>query len=119
MDLVVSAPQTGGRSGGGHALSVDPRGVSEPVTPGRGSGEARSPLRGGGPAPDQLVLSPGSSRGFTAAELRAYEATNQLLRELHFERLGRLSIRDDDEGSLAPGAEQPQPHHQPHRRRRS
>ena len=45
------------------------------------------------------------------------QATNQLLRELHFERLGRLSIRDDDEGLLAPGAEQPQ-HHQPHRRRR-
>ncbi len=45
------------------------------------------------------------------------QATNQLLRELHFERLGRLSIRDDDEGSLAPGAEQPQ-NQQPHRRRR-
>jgi len=69
----VSPRREGGGNGSGRALCVDPRDVSEPVTPGRGSGEARSPLRGGGQAADLQSLSPRSSRGFTAAELRAYE----------------------------------------------
>ena len=116
-DLAVIRRHPDAASGCGQPASIVPRGVSEPTTPGRDSGEARSPLRGGCQTPDQQRLSPGGSRGFTAAELRAYEATNQLLRELHFERLGRLSIRDDDEGSLAHEPEQ-QPHHQSHRKRR-
>jgi len=74
MGLAVSPRrQGGGNCGSRHLLSIDPRGVSEPVTPGRGSGEARSPLRGGDHAADQSSLSPRSTRGFTAAELRAYE----------------------------------------------
>ena len=78
MDLAVSPRQAGGESGG-HGLSVDAiRGVSEPVTPGRGSGEARSPLRGGDGAPELQNLSPRSTRGFTAAELRAYEVNSSL-----------------------------------------
>ena len=120
MDLIVTPRRADAAGGQGRGFSLYPRGVSEPTTPGRESGEARSPLRGsgGGQSPDHQSFSPGGSRaGFTAAELRAYEATNQLLRELHFERLGRLSIRDDDEASVAHTPQQ-QPHHHPHRRRR-
>ena len=117
MQLVVDpGRQSGGGDGGGHGIGLDPRAVAEPMTPGRGGIEPRSPLRNAAPGerPDRPV-SPLRAGGFTAAELRAYEATNQLLRELHFERLGRLSIRDDDEGSPSPTLQEP--HHQ-HRRRR-
>lgn len=63
--------------------------IAEPSTPDRDGCEGRSPVRTEGIR--------GGGHGFTEAELRAYERTNLLLRELHFERLGRLSIQDDDE----------------------
>lgn len=67
--------------------------IAEPSTPDRDCCEGRSPVRTEGIR--------GAGHGFTEAELRAYERTNLLLRELHFERLGRLSIQDDDE-NIAP-----------------
>lgn len=79
------------RNSSGEATAMAFRDIAEPSTPSRDNSEARSPVKEGGAA--------GAGRGFSAAELRAYERTNLLLRELHFERLGRLSIRDDDESS--------------------
>jgi hypothetical protein len=117
MHLAVSSRRHDNGGWCGQGFGSDPRAVAEPMTPGRDDGGARSPLRGAaaGHLPDP-PLSPVGARDFTAAELRAYEATNQLLRELHFERLGRLSIRDDDDG----GSPLPAPHQhlQQQRRRR-